>query len=265
MRKGNLFWGVLIIIIGSLMLINQLIPALDLGRFILPAVLILLGLWFLIAPAFFRSNGVASTESLSVPLGEAREMELELHHGAGRLRLAAGSDPGELLSGQFTGEVKRSVERSDRIVRVNLKSAVNFFPGWPNFGSDGLNWDIKLAGGIPSHIIVQAGANDLRFDLQDLLITRLELNTGASSSRINLPDNAGFTRVDVKSGAASVDLRVPENVAARIQVSSGISSVKIDRTRFPLTDGAYKSPDYEVAANRIDIYIEGGVGSFDVR
>ena len=265
MRKGNLFWGVLIIIIGIFLLINQMIPSLDLGRFILPAVLILLGLWFLLGPTLFRRHGVTSSESLSIPLGEAREMALELRHGAGRLSLASGSQPAELLSGQFSGDVERSVERSGRTVRVNLKSSVNFFPEWPNFGSNGLNWDLRLARGIPTHITVQAGANDLVFDLQDLLITRLELNTGASSSRVNLPADAGFTRVDVKSGAASVDLRVPKHVAARIQVSSGISSVKIDRARFPLTDGAYKSPDYEAAANRIDIYIEGGVGSFDVR
>lgn len=265
MRKGNLFWGVLIIIIGTFMLINQLIPSLDLGRFILPAVLILLGLWFLIGPTLFQRHGVLSSESLNIPLGEAREMQLELNHGAGRLRLASGSQPEELLSAEFTGGVKRSVERSNHSVRVNLQSAVNFFPGWPNFGRDGLNWDIKIAPRIPTHIIVQAGANDLFFDLQDLLITRLELNTGASSSHINLPADAGFTRVDVKSGAASVELRVPENTAARIQVSSGMASVKIDRERFPLTNGAYKSPDYEAAANRIDIYIEGGVGSFDVR
>ena len=264
MRKGNLFWGVLIIIIGVIMLINQLLPSLDLGRFILPAVLILLGVWFLLGPMLFPRQA-ASAEALNIPLGETSEMTLELHHGAGELRLASGSSPEDLLSGQFTSGIHKSVERSGRTVRVSLKSAVNFFPGWPHFGSSGLNWDLQLARNIPTQLIVQAGANDLRFDLQDLLITRLELNTGASSSRINLPADAGFTRVDVKSGAASVDLRVPENAAARIHVSSGISSVKIDRNRFPLTDGAFKSPDYEAAANRIDIYIEGGVGSFEVR
>ena len=43
-----------------------------------------------------------------------------------------------------------------------------------------------------------------------------------------------------------------------------IGSSQIDETRFPRTLDGHASPDYEGAANRVDITIEGGVGSVRV-
>ena len=38
----------------------------------------------------------------------------------------------------------------------------------------------------------------------------------------------------------------------------------VDETRFPGFDNRYQSPDYETAANKVDIDIETGVGSVSV-
>jgi hypothetical protein len=69
--------------------------------------------------------------------------------------------------------------------------------------------------------------------------------------------------VKVESGAASVRLRVPDGVAARIHTSMAIGSNDIS-PRFPRNGSEYVSPDYDTAANKIDIRFEGGVGSLAV-
>ena len=40
-----------------------------------------------------------------------------------------------------------------------------------------------------------------------------------------------------------------------------IGSTNVDQARFPASAGGYESPDYATAANRVDIDVQGGVGS----
>jgi hypothetical protein len=70
----------------------------------------------------------------------------------------------------------------------------------------------------------------------------------------------------VESGAASLDFSVPQGVAARIRFKQGASSSTIDQARFPLTDsGLYQSPDFDSATNKVEINLEGGANSVNVR
>jgi hypothetical protein len=128
-----------------------------------------------------------------------------------------------------------------------------------------LDWSFGLNGEVPLSLDLQTGASDARLDLSDLRVSDLRLQTGASATRLTLPANAGQTRAEVHSGAASVSIRVPEGVAARIRIKSGMAGIAVDRGRFPRTGDTYQSPDYETAPNRVDLYVETGVGSVDVR
>lgn len=105
----------------------------------------------------------------------------------------------------------------------------------------------------------------MRLDLSELKVTRLRLPTGASSTVLTLPANAGHTRVDVESRVASLRIRVPEGVAARIRAVGGLSSTSVDRSRFPLSGGVYRSPDYDSAVNRAESKVDNWVGSVSVR
>jgi hypothetical protein len=77
--------------------------------------------------------------------------------------------------------------------------------------------------------------------------------------------SAGFTHARVESGAASVKVRVPPGVAARISGQMGLGALDVDQHRFPPRGGGYESDDFSAAANRVELEVEGGVGSVDVR
>jgi len=105
----------------------------------------------------------------------------------------------------------------------------------------------------------------LLLNLRDLQVKELYLQTGASATEIDMPARAGEVRATLRSGAASVVVRIPENVAAQIHTHGGLSSVSVDTQRFPqVGEGDFRSPDYGMAANRIDLDVETGVGSFRV-
>jgi hypothetical protein len=61
-----------------------------------------------------------------------------------------------------------------------------------------------------------------------------------------------------------VVLRVPPGVAARVEGVMGLGKPDVDTARFPKVDGGYQSSDFAQAADRVDVRVDGGVGSVTV-
>ena len=68
-----------------------------------------------------------------------------------------------------------------------------------------------------------------------------------------------------EAGAASLTFLVPTGVAARIGTKMGLGSIQVDESRFPRMGDGYQSTDYATAENRVDLDIQGGVGSVRIR
>jgi hypothetical protein len=265
MRNASAFWAVVLILVGLIFLLNNfgLLP--DLGfsiwNLIWPIILIALGVWF-ISRTFVKPEP-AEMQAGSVPLQGASRAEVEIQHGAGELTVRSGASAGMVAEGMFGGGLKAKAQRRGDLLDVEMKMAVEPI-AFLNWAPGGYDWDVRLNGDVPMVLECETGASKSMLDLRDLQITELKLETGASATEVMLPASAGFTRVKVQAGAARVDLRVPGGVAARIKASAGLASVTVDQTRFPGGDNRYQSPDYETAANKVDIDIETGVGAVTV-
>ena len=138
------------------------------------------------------------------------------------------------------------------------------FAPWRRGWAGMLDWDFGLNPGVPLSLRLETGASEARLVLGDLQVRELLLKTGASSTTIDLPSRAGHTRVTVESGAAAVKIRVPQGVAASIVVRSTLAGVHVDRTRFPESAAGYRSPDFDSAPNKAEIFVETGVGSVEI-
>lgn len=269
MRGGRLFWGGVLIFFGLLLLLDNLGYLQPLGisvwNLLWPAFLILIGLSILWGTIFRR--GSEEAETASVPLEGAEEAAITFHHGAGRLHVKGGAGQGELLSGSFVGGVGVDSRKRGGALEVDLKvpsEGMWIFP-WTWFNSQGFNWQVDLTTATPLALTMKSGASDTYLDLSELMVKDLKIETGASSTEVLLPRAAGYTRVDIDSGAASVTLHVPENVAADIKVDGGLSGITVNRSRFPQNGNRYRSPDYDTAANKVEIDVDMGVGSVDIR
>ena len=200
-------------------------------------------------------------DRLAIPLEGAGDAEVMVTFGAGHLRIG-GAAPGMLVDGTFAGGVR--VERSGRPGRVRL--ALPAPPsGWA-LGREPYTWTMGVSGEVPLRLRVESGAADAELDLGGLRLAELRLRTGASETRVVLPAAAGFTRVDAEGGAAAIRFRVPDGVAARIRSSIALGSSDVDPVRFPRSAerSAWESPDFESAANRVEIEVRGGIGSVSV-
>ena len=261
--RGSLFWGIVLIVLAALLLMSQQgwLKGNIFGYF-WPAIVILFGIWLLLG-AFNRGRPGVGSESLTIPLDNARGARIKFDHAAGRLNISAGAASGALLDGAFGAEVEHSTRMDGDQLQVKLRNSPHF---WAWVPGENLDWDIHLTPEVPLNLKIDSGASSTKLDLSELKVTDLDIDTGASSTEVRLPANAGSTSVKVDSGAASLNLQVPSGVAARIRVKSGLASIHIDSLRFPSTgDGFYQSADYATAANRVDINIETGVGSVEIK
>lgn len=263
MRRRGFFWGSVLVLIGLLLLLQTLgILSFNFWPIFWALVLIFLGVWFLVRSRI--RSGQYAAESLTIPRDGAVQAVVEVQHGGGRLMVSAGSGGDALLEGSFTGGVVHTVQPGAQ-TRVKLNADPSFRVGFPWYWPEGFRWDIRLARDLPLDLIFRTGAGESEIDLSDLDVKSVRLETGASSSQLTLPARAGHTRADIKGGLASIKLLVPLGVAARIQLQTGLTGNSIDTARFPMTGSVYQSPDYDAAANKVDIYVEGGMGSIEVR
>jgi hypothetical protein len=258
MVKGRIFWGLVVLLIGVLLLLDNLgyLPGINIWGLIWPSFLIGLGVWILWN---YHSRGSRQAEHITIPVAGAQRANIRLQHGAGRIDITAGSSEDILIEGDFGGGVEIKNHQKDQELSITLKIPGSIFPlDWSPGQS--LDWSASLNRKIPLAIILETGASEAHLDLSDLLVSELNLKSGASSTSLTLPTNAGLTRVVISSGAASIKVSVPQGVAARIRSSGGLSNISVS-PRFPRTGNLYQSLDYENSTNKVDMHIEMGVGS----
>jgi len=262
---SRVFWPLMLVAAGVLFLLDNLgwLPG-NAWNWIWPIVLIAFGLSLLLR----RGAGPEPVED-STSLDGATSARLNFKHGAGTLALSNGAGPDELYHGEFGGGVDKHLNRQGDHVDVTLQARqqdwVQWMFPWNWAGRRGFDWSVRLSPAVRMALVLESGASESHLDLADLRVSDLTIKTGASSTRITLPRQAGDTRVNIASGAASVEVVVPTGVAARINGTMGVGSLDVDQRRFPRFGGGYASPDFETATNRAEIRVEGGVGSVAVR
>jgi hypothetical protein len=253
-------WPVLWTVVGVLLLLSttgrlgtEPFELIELGW---PWLLVALGVWFLIGAVF--PGGAKPQEQLVVPLRAAGSASVRVKFGAGSLTTRPAA-LGALVDGEFRGGV---VHREHGAGLVELEQDTTWGLPWLNQETA---WTLGLTREVPLELNVETGASRARLDLRDLKLRRLELKTGASESTVILPQAAGATDVHAEAGAASLTFIVPTGVAARIKSRMALGSNQIDEALFPRMGDGFQSPDYASAANRVDLDIQGGVGSVGIR
>ena len=263
MRRGNMFWGLILILLGVLFLLQARGVIGDVLGWFWPLALILAGFWVLWAR--FLPHSHATGDKFTIELKDAARLNLDIDHGAGSLLVKGGARSGVAVSGLSGTSLEISHQLEGDHLDVTLQAGPTFLPF---LGPEGGEWQFDLTQDVPVSIKLDTGASNLVLDMTDVKLSFLGINAGASSIKVKLPASAGNSLVDIEAGAASIDLLIPEGVGARIRIEQGISSVKIDEIRFPSrnsTNNLFESEGFETAENKVEISLEGGASSMVVR
>lgn len=265
MRRNGVFWGIIIMLLGLNLLLNNLgwLPG-NVWSLFWPMALIGTGLWYLLGPMI--NQRALDIQKLAIPLEEAASASLKIRARMGKLRVSAAEGSANLLEGTYEHGVKHECQREGSHTSVNLNGkAPDFFTKSPPLpGFRGNAWEISYTPIVPLTLDIKAGASGARLDLEGLKVTTLELDTSASSKEIILPAAAGLTTVRIKPGAAVINLHLPLSVAGRIRRQGGLSSTKVDPGPIPYNGQDYETPGAESISNRAEILIESGVDCIEV-
>ncbi len=272
MRRGNLFWGSALLLMGVLFLLQSLGYIKDVAGYIWPLFLVLAGI-FVLTGSFgsrhdrhfhkhFEMRTGSEDDFFGVDLQNAAKVEVDFDHGGGSVRFVGGAPADKAL----VGTQGTAMSFSDKLIGDTLKVDVDAGPSFlPFIGPEQGSWDFQLNSAVPLVMKVDAGAADLSFDFSDTKLTNLDIDCGASTLKIVLPSAAGSTAVNVECGASTLDITVPDGVAIQLNLEQGVSTVKVDETRFPkLNNGLYQSADFDSAKNKVVLKLEGGVNTVNV-
>lgn len=260
MKRDGIFWGGILIVLGVLFLLQTQGLLTDVLIWFWPFFLILLGGWIILGVYWrpFTEGG----ETFSIALDGAKEASVKFEHGAGQINIRGGAPANELLNGSAGRGMEFSSHKSGDKLEAKVSAGPSFIPF---IGPDGGVWHFRLNRDIPLTLRVEAGASQIEMDLSDLNVTYMRLETGASTTRLTMPAR-GVSLLDVEAGAATIDIRVPDGVTARIRMKQGVTSLNIDKNRFPRLDSdLYQSPNYDQSPNRVEINVEAGLGAITIK
>jgi hypothetical protein len=261
MKNANLFWGVVLLLAGVLLLLDTLnVIQVSAWAVIGPMFIIAIGVWILWGAV---RKSVNKGQLLDVAVENAKSARLVIRHAAGKIILRDGSDLNKFIQGQFEGGIKPKISRIGDEVEVELKMETgNMFDWSPG---DTYNWSMEVNPGIPFTLDVETGAAESKMDLRKLLVKEVVYKSGASSNEIKFPENVDFTFARIEAGAASFRLIVPEGVGTRIRTQSGPSAINADTRRFSRSGKDFVTADWESAAHRLEIELSVGVGSVSIQ
>jgi len=292
-QHRHLFWPFMLIVIGVILLLEQLgIWAFSWSQLwrLWPVVLVLIGLDILLSrtrlgsllfiiiamgivimlilfvPASPRGGQGTDHKILSHPAKGIESATIYMEIGVGRLEVSPLRDSGQLFEAEVLynkgrTRVMSDVDTDDDKAEVHLK-AKPVGNSWAPFGDDNVNtWQVGLNADVPMDLEVEGGVNKIALDLRGMSLIKVDLEIGVGQAELVLSARTPY-EVDIEGGVGELRLEIPTEAEARIRVDGGLGSVNVDeRYRH---DGRYYVTDGYEEGEGIDIDIDGGVGSIDI-
>jgi hypothetical protein len=148
-------------------------------------------------------------------------------------------------------------------------------------------WHVHISPDVQSDITAHAGGGNITLNLAGMAVSRVLADTGGGNVDVVLPDSAsgldvmastgagnvnieigsgitGGNSVHASSGAGNVDVRLPSGIAAKVHATTGLGKVIVDPRLSQIDASTYQSPEYDSAADRVEIALKSGAGNASV-
>lgn len=220
---------------------------------------------------FLSRDGDLVINPIHQDLGSVERAEVDLTLGFGELYLSDLEDSSRLFDGRLNypqrwGSAPRvSYEVSDGVGRLRLASRSQGVWAVP-FGSSsrGEQWAVRLSRRVPLSIKVDAGASSSVLDLSHLQLAGLRVKAGVGRMEVRFPAEGERMTATIEGGVGELVLRIPESVAVRIEVEGGLGAKHLGSRFEPAGADVFETPGYGTAANRLEISVDGGLGTLRV-
>jgi hypothetical protein len=206
--------------------------------------------------------GKEQDSSIQIEKEKAKQLDITLNVGAGQLNVSEGAKDwveGEIQYNVDDLKPKVSYKRSGDIGKVVIEQSKKDFSGI-KIGSVKNEWDLELSDAVPMKLEVNTGASDTKLNLQGLQLEDLNVNTGVGNVTVDLSgDWQESFDVDLKMGVGKSTIILPSSVGVKIKSTKGIGHADF-KGFISEGNGVYVNEAYENADVKIDIQTDLGVG-----
>lgn len=291
---GNLFWGLLLLFIGSMFLLDNLnivdfqfsnlwrlwpllivaagVSLLSLkgwlGIIVTGALVVLMiGTVVLVSLGHLRpgSNVAVNTQNIEVArTGQnVTALNVEISGGAGNINLSTGADSDLVKAKLESNFIKLREESSQKDGTQSTKLTLDSSKNWwlSNFRND---LSVAINEELPVELKIDAGASKISADLSKLLLRNLHLNAGASEASFKIGNRSQVTEIDLDMGASSIELLVPKDSGVALNIDAGLSNQELPELR-KISDDRYESANYATAKNKINVRGSIGMTNLGIR
>jgi len=296
MKTHQLFWGILFLTLGSLILLNN-VTSFELDWYFIwnlwPLVLVILGIYFFIKGSsykwilvivisfvlgfmifaayksvigFFYHSGYDSeyeAELYEVPYSDSlKKAFISIDAAAGKITLIDTTDQLVSISqkGSF-GDYIFQNDVNDEEANISLEMEDQHFRFSRGFARNQINMELNTK---PAwNMEFNAGAAAISLDLTPYLIDRVLFKTGATSINVKVGDKSDYTRLGVETGVSKVRIKIPKTSGC--EINSHTDFVSKDYNGFAKIDNeTYRTPGFEEAAKKVMIDLQADVSSIIV-
>ena len=199
-------------------------------------------------------------ESRTVERDAATHIQATVQFGAGDLRITGGAT--SLLKADFAynvpawrPELDYAVSAATGILTVRQPQE----QGKHNERNARQRWDLRFADDVPLALRVQAGAVTGTLTVGDLILTELQIETGAGTLTLDLTGVRQPFAVQIKGGVVNATIALPAALGAKVALEAPIATVNAPGLR--RVGGAYTNAAYEPNAPAVAVTISGGVAT----
>ncbi|HEY2016616.1 MAG TPA: toast rack family protein [Bryobacteraceae bacterium] len=211
-----------------------------------------------------EATGPTQHDSRSIDLDSAERVSVDLHMGAGHLRVDGGAQ--KLMRADFSYNVpswKPYVRYSSAAGRGNLTIEQ---PGssHAHMGRTNYEWDVRLNREVPVDMRVHFGAGEANLNLGSLSLRSVEVEMGVGKLDMDLRGNPKHNYdVRIRGGVGEATIRVPGGVGVYGEMEGGIGEIKTNGLRMEGRRRFFNDA-YEHSKVTIHLDIRGGIGSIRV-
>jgi len=208
-------------------------------------------------------GGPVQYSSESVNLDDSNLVHVDLHMGAGELRVTDGGP--KLMRADFAYSVP-SWKPQVRYTRSGKEGSLTIEQPGKNhttLGNTKYRWDLQLNNKVPVDLTLNFGAGQARLDLGSLQLRGLELHMGVGQLDVDLRGAPRHSyNVAIHGGIGEATVRLSADAAIYAEAHGGIGSINVRGLQ--QEEGHWVSPSYDRAGNKIRVEIHGGIGQVNV-
>jgi len=296
MKYKNIFWGVVLIILGVLFILKNfniiqfnwvylielwplllvfwgisLIPIKEIIKLFLYIIALIIGIYLV-----NTSNGDSLWYWRFKNINENKyneqiiEKDYDTSYKIAQLKLSAVSgsfevkgNTNKLISFKNTGNIGRykvSEKINDSIIDIDLGLESNIV----SVNKNEENKCNLLLNTTPIwSLFFEAGASDINLELKDFKIEKIKFEGGASNLNLTLGNKYPNTNIKVEAGVSSIKLNIPKSSGCELIVDNVLSSKKIEGF-VNINDNVYRTENFDTATEKIKIYLEAAVSKFEI-